>query len=178
MTATITSVVYQSEKPLVYSRSKTSSGMYVSNIPQAIQAKRPWLELADMCKWNAHWLCVWKFSMGILDHLSRNSVFSGNFPFSSAFWPGKTNNVYHLHSNQTFPDLGDKLSTTWTQKSNGLLTKTMALHMYFNLTPFSLCQSLFPALTAVKVNNCELSVNLFGRLRQTSMFILFVCFLL
>lgn len=61
--------------------------MYVSNIPQAIQAERPRLELADMCKLNGthNDFAFGNLVLGILDHLSRNSVFSGSFPLSSAF---------------------------------------------------------------------------------------------
>ena len=45
---------------------------------------------------------VWKFGLGILDHLSRNSVFSGNFPF------GKTKIGLPFTFQPKFPDFCGK----------------------------------------------------------------------
>ena len=46
---------------------------------------------------------VWKFRLGILDYLSRNPVFSGNFPF------GKTKLGLHSNRNsRTFVVKGTK----------------------------------------------------------------------
>ena len=45
---------------------------------------------------------VWKFRLGILDYLSRNPVFSGNFPF------GKTKIGLPFTFQPKFPDLFGK----------------------------------------------------------------------
>ena len=53
---------------------------------------------------------VWKFRLGILDYLSRNPVFSGNFPF------GKTKIVLPFTFQPKFPDLFGKTTIYGLQK--------------------------------------------------------------